>query len=161
VKKNNFFGRRLRWLRDEQGYGGKTGAQNLSESIGVSVATIYNWEKREYPPPNFPINELAATFGKDSSTIRRMLGFPIAEPAALESHIVTEEGEGFAPRAYPRPTKGPISERSCSDYLMMVLGLASSQGRVEEVYQILKKALPLEKFETSYNPSQKDSHDDA
>lgn len=49
----------IRELREEQGWS----PVDLASKLGVSLATIYNWESRKYEPRASELRNLALLFG--------------------------------------------------------------------------------------------------
>lgn len=63
------FGNFIKFLRNDLGMSGVEGAKMFAEDLGISLATVYNWEKREIKPPSFSFEKVSKCFAIDSKKV--------------------------------------------------------------------------------------------
>lgn len=69
MEKLENFGNFIKYFRNKLGFKGVSGAKKFANALKISLASVYNWEKRHKIPPSFSFDELSNIFKIDSKKV--------------------------------------------------------------------------------------------
>lgn len=71
------------WLKELREQAGYTQVE-MAERLGVSAATVSNWENEKFTPPISAINQLTALLPVSAEVLLRRLGVTLSAPSAAK-----------------------------------------------------------------------------